>query len=176
MSWPPRPLLPIYPMDDHKFLAFFSCLAFFFVLHNIYGSWAWSASVPIPSAPPFSPQPQNVNCLMSALICFLCLSVWLPVCVYLCVCVCFLLSLFLSLVLSRMAPLSLRSSYAPYPSHRRATWTKNCSVSFCHIYSPSPRASPFPINDSSIIQSLGILYFLRSQGPSVSMMWTTMAT
>lgn len=94
MSWPPRPLLPIYPMDDHKFLAFFSCLAFFFVLHNIYGSWAWSASVPIPSAPPFSPQPQNVNCLMSALICFLCLSVWLPVCVYLCVCVCFLLSLF----------------------------------------------------------------------------------
>lgn len=121
-------------MGDHKFWLLLLFFAFI-----IYGPWAWPApSLPSPFRPTTECQLSDVcTDLLSlshcACVC-VCLSVSLPLRGCVCVCARFLLSFFLGLPipflwLSRMAPLSLRSSYAPYPSHRRATWTKNCSVS-----------------------------------------------
>lgn len=174
-------------MGDHKFWLLLLFFAFI-----IYGPWAWPApSLPSPFRPTTECQLSDVcTDLLSlshcACVC-VCLSVSLPLRGCVCVCARFLLSFFLGLPipflwLSRMAPLSLRSSYAPYPSHRRATWTKNCSVSgamFFHKKNKKKKKQQVTKTQLSINTFIIIflpLFMPQPQGPSVSTMWTTMVT
>lgn len=170
-------------MGDHKFWLLLLFFAFI-----IYGPWAWPApSLPSPFRPTTECQLSDVCTDLLSLSHCACVCVCVSFCVLTaaCVCACFLLSFFLGLPipflwLSRMAPLSLRSSYAPYPSHRRATWTKNCSVSGAMFFHKKNKKKQ-QVTKTQLSINTFIIIFLplfmpQPQGPSVSTMWTTMVT